>query len=155
MKKTTKIILICVSILLSFLLTVYLFLGFMSEKPGINGFAVTNGMIELFISGEDYVKVGEHRYLYRFGSLGTLIENEYDSYDVKKDRIGEFELGFEYSHPLPELGHYYAKDGKYGDHYLLKLAFVLKDGNSYDPGGVQVWGPMTDVYSVYFKPYDE
>ena len=113
-------------------------------------------MIELFISGEDYVKVGEHRYLYRFGSLGTLIENEYDSYDVKKDRIGEFEgCGFEYSDPLPELEHYYAKDGKYGDHYLLKLVFVLKDGKLYDPSGVQVWGPMTDVQSVYFKPYDE
>ena len=139
MKKTKKVFLICVSALLSFLLTVYLFLGFISGRHGINGFIIINGMIELYITGEDYVNVGEHTYLYRFGSLGTLIENEYDSYDVKTDRIGEFEgCGFEYSDPLPELEHYYAKDGK-----------------SYDPGGHQVWAKQTDVHSVCFKPYDE
>ena len=70
-KHKTKIIVIsCILIVLG--IVSYLFLGIISDKPGMDGFAVTNGMIRMLISGKDYVKVGENRYLFRGGKLGEI-----------------------------------------------------------------------------------
>ena len=146
-KHKTKIIVIsCILIVLG--IVSYLFLGIISDKPGMDGFAVTNGMIRMLISGKDYVKVGENRYLFRGGKLGEIMQNEYDSYDYM-----DYYVGGAYKRPL-NLDDF--EDDFSNDSMLLKVAVVSKNGEQFKGGGVNVWNPLVkNCYSVYYYPYSE
>ena len=128
------------------LLLAYVVLCCMSAKPGMNGFTVTNGMIRLLVSGEDYIELGEDRYLYKAGSLGLIIENEYDSYlftneGYRYEKMVGQELTIEY---------FYRENYESG---LLKLSLVTKNDKVLKGSGVNVWSWLVnDVNSLYYSP---
>lgn len=137
--KTKKIIIIVASTLIGLLLMGYILLGSFSTKPGMNGFTVTNGMIRLLLSGEDYIKVGEDRYLYRSGSLHKIVEEEYDSYRIN------------------DTYHFDTEDlSKLGDSTVQKIVLVEKGGQQLKCKGVHVWEEgLLSGYSAYFVSVEE
>ena len=145
MKKGKKVILICVSALLSIFLSAYLVLGFASAKVGISGFAVTNGMIRLLISDKDYVRVGKHKYLFKEESFHKIVEAEYDSYRFRKNTLSEEEMLL----PLDEIY----------ETSMIKTCIVSKDGQEYKAATNGVWSGSFDLngiyYALHFRPYEE
>ncbi len=131
--KAKKYIIIATSVLVGLLLLAYVALGIYSVKPGMNGFTVTNGTIRLVVTGKDYVKVGENRYLYREGSLHKIILNEYDSYRLLWQ---------------PEYDHL----SKVDETGLFKYVIVSKDGQEFKGTGNGVWG--IDARSIFYIPYE-
>ena len=117
----------------------------------MNGFSVTNGMIKLLITGKDYIKVGEDRYLYREGSLGKIIKNEYDEYTYIKNYI---EMHQRNNEEVPDLEDFYSPSF-HNESELLKVSLVIKNGKKLKGHGVRVWQPLTDSCSIYFSPYEE
>ncbi len=136
--KAKKYIIIATSVLVGLLLLAYVALGIYSVKPGMNGFTVTNGMIRLVVTGKDYVKVGENKYLYREGSLHKIILNEYDSYRL----LEVWQPEYDHLSEVNESG-------------LLKAGIVSKDGQEFKGKGNGVWGGLIDAYSVFYIPYEE
>lgn len=111
MVNAKKIVIWIISTFIGLLLVAYLLLGFFWDKPGIDGFSVLHGVVRLNITGEDYVKVGEDRYLFRNGEFQKLLETEYSSYfyaDYYTDHIEH------YDEPLTEFD-------------LFKVCLVKKD----------------------------
>ncbi len=144
MSKVKKMAIICISAFAGLILLIYLFLGFVSVKPGMGGFAVTNGMIRLLISDKDYVKVGENKYLFKDESFHKIVEAEYDSYRFEKSWPEE-----ERQPPLDEIY----------ETSLIKACLVSKDGQEYKAATNGVWGSLFGLngmyYSACFKPYEE
>lgn len=116
----------------------------------MNGFTVTNGMIKMLITGKNYIKVGEDRYLYRKGSLEEIIENEYDSHTYISDWLRYME---EYYGKVPDLEDFYSP--YHNESELLKVSLVIKNGEKLKGHGVHVWQPLVNTYAVYYAPYEE
>ncbi|MBQ8606045.1 MAG: hypothetical protein IJ408_04850 [Clostridia bacterium] len=133
MTKPKKIIISVVAIVFVLVLLAYLFLGFALKKPGINGFEVTNAMIYLVVSGKEYVKVKENKYIYKTDSFINMIENEYDSYRCLLPDFNE-------NHELPE-------------YEIFKHTLVSKDGKELKGVGVQVFNE--NYHSVDFRTYEQ
>ena len=165
MTKTKKIIISVVSAIEGIVLILYLSVGLFFGKPGINGFAVMHGVTRLILSGKDYVKVGEDRYLFRQSSLKELIEKEYDS------SLGFINIpGSIYGGPerfaatdfmsFDEFWEEYPSD--IGNSVFCKSCYIEKNGiklhswlpTVYSPVIEKVLGGET-VYSAYFAPLDE
>ncbi len=135
--KAKKYIIIAISVLVGLFLLVYVAFCILSVKPGMNGFTVTNGMIRLVVTGKDYVKVDENKYLYRGGSLHEIILNEYDSYRL----LEVWQPEYDHLSEVDESG-------------LLKVGIVSKDGQEFKGKGNQVWDELIDAYSVFYTPYE-
>ncbi len=138
MVNAKKIVIWIVSTFIGFLLLAYLLLGFFWGKPGMDGFTVIHGVIRLHATGEDYVKVGENKYLYQDGTLYKIIENEYESYRflIEYDPTGK---------QLSDLN----------DSTLYKEVIVSKDGKDFEAKGVNVGLLGDGVNSLYYVPYEE
>lgn len=135
--KAKKYIIIAISVLVGLFLLAYVASCILSVKPGMNGFTVTNGMIRLVVTGKDYVKVDENKYLYRGGSLHEIILNEYDSYRL----LEVWQPEYDHLSEVKESG-------------LLKVGIVSKDGQEFKGKGNQVWDELIDAYSVVYIPYE-
>ena len=135
MVNAKKIIICIISTFIGLLLVAYLLLGVFWDKPGIDGFSVLHGAVRLNITGEDYVKVGEDRYLFRKGKFQELLETEYSSYSYT-DYIKY------YDEPLTETD-------------LFKVCLVKKGDEVLKPKGVNVGILVKGVHSAYFAPYEE
>ncbi len=124
---------IILAVILLFVLG-YAYLCHMSAKPGISGVNTINGMIRLVLSDNDYVKVGDDRYLFKNGKLDELIKAEYDSYDIDK------KIQFD---PIESLD----------TQMIMYGVTVTRGADNYRPVGVTVWSSIfSDKYhSVYFK----
>lgn len=143
MTKRNKMMVGILAAVVGVVVLTYLFLGLVSSKPGMNGFTVTNGMICMLLTGDDYKEVGEDRYLYRAGNLKQIIENEYASYTF--------------------IDNIYDKEPE-----LLKTSLVIKDSQKLKGSGHSVWslpGALLrfcdrhgirygEFYAVYYKPYE-
>ncbi len=129
MSKMKKIWIWIFSAIVALVLLAYGLLCVVSKKPGMSGFEVTNHMLELLMTGKDYVKVGEDRYLYRTGALHQIIEKDYDRCFWPN--------GEEYSN----------------ESTLMLYGLVLKNGEEYNPVGFTVW--THKFHSAYFAPYTE
>ena len=146
MTKAKKItIFICSAVVFNLLvLYIGLCLDASSYKPGINGFTATNGMIKLLVSGKDYVKVGEDRYIFRKDGLKPLFENEYDSYSLHDWYV---------SSPDAEnnIEEYIKKCGS--NTSIFKVSYVIKNGVKLRGVTLSVWSSSSGFHSVYFIPY--
>lgn len=118
----------------------YLAVGFLGGKPGMNGFEVTNGVVRMMVTGQDYVRVRENRYLYKPGNLSQLIENEYDSFRFDEDK---------YKSP-------YDNFAEEDESTILKVGIVSKNGQDFEAHGVEVgiWSAITgkSIQSLYYAP---
>ena len=148
MTKAKKItIFICLAVVFNLLVLYFgLCIDASSYKPGINGFTATNGMIKMLVSGKDYVKVGEDRYIFRKDGLKPLFENEYDSYSLHDWYV---------SNPDAEndIEEYIEKYGC--DSSICKVSYVDKNGEKLRGVTLSVWGCSSGFHSVYFIPYVE
>lgn len=146
MTKTKKItIFICSAVIFNLLiLYIGLCLDALSYKPGINGFTATNGMIKLLVSGKDYVKVGEDRYIFRESEIKQLFEKEYDSYSLHDWYISNFESAKNIEQYIE----------KYGSNTsIFKVSYVIKNGVKLRGVTLSVWSSSSGFHSVYFIPY--
>lgn len=145
MSKSKKIAVIIVSCIICVLILLYFSLSLLSSKPGMNGFEVTNGMLELILFDKDYVKVNEHCYLLRDAALKDLLQKDYDSVLLYNwwDETKRGEMCSDFEELAPHLD----------TSQLLYCGLAVKDGVEYNPAGFTVWNPIAkDVYSLYFVP---
>lgn len=139
MTKRKKVCIIIATVLISVTL-VYLSVCLFSAKPGINGFAVTNGMIKMLVTDADYVKIGENKYIYREFALSKVIINEYDSYELSENDPRKSIPGYDIEYLE-----------KYGN---LWLPIVYKDGRKLMAESAAVWKrTFYGFFYLYYKPY--
>lgn len=142
------------SCILGPILLLYLLVCLLSGTAGVNGFSVTNGMIYLFVTGKDYLQVGENRYIVEQEGIRTLcidlLAEKYDSYSFAENAT------FSLSPHDPKIEEEYRKRDISEMHgsRLRGLRFQ-KEGQMYRGNYEEVWKrSFYGYYAVSFEPIE-
>ena len=139
MKEITKIKIkfySIVAVIIAFLGIIgYISAGIVNTNCGISGFSVINGLIRMSVTGEDIVKLGENKFLYKSGNFAKLIEENYEYVSFDEEPMIETD-GLSRS--------------EQAEHILPTRTIVKKDGKYYKcvGNGHMDW----NAWRVHFKP---
>lgn len=149
MKEITKIkIKIFLIVMVIIVVLGYIRAGIVYTNCGISGFSVVNGLIRMSISGENIVKLGENKFLYKEGNLAKVIENNYEYVSFDGEAMIETD-GLSLSEKA--------------EHIVPANIIVKKDGNYYKlvGNGHSEWRNawrvnfMPNVFELNYKTYCE